>query len=37
MTVNDVGPETAHPDRIRSSGGGIAYTRPAFAYLFQTT
>ncbi|MCB0912846.1 MAG: class I SAM-dependent methyltransferase [Propionibacteriaceae bacterium] len=30
-------PETADPDRIRRSGRGIAYTRPAFAYLFETT
>ncbi len=29
-------PETAEADRIRSSGRGIAYTRTAFAYLFQT-
>ena len=25
----------ADPERIRSTGRGIAYTRPAFAYLFQ--
>jgi len=30
-------PETADADRIRSSGRGIAYTRSAFAYLFQTS
>ena len=29
-------PETANADRIRSTGRGIGYTRPAFAYLFQT-
>ena len=29
-------PEMADADRIRSSGRGIAYTRTAFAYLFQT-
>lgn len=29
-------PNTAHPERIRSTGRGIAYTRTAFAYLFQT-
>lgn len=29
-------PDTADPDRIRSTGRGIAYTRTAFAYLFQT-
>lgn len=28
-------PHTADPARIRSSGRGIAYTRTAFAYLFQ--
>lgn len=28
-------PESANADRIRSSGRGIAYTRTAFAYLFQ--
>ena len=28
-------PEAADPDRIRASGRGIAYTRTAFAYLFQ--
>ena len=30
-------PEAADADRIRSSGRGIAYTRTAFAYLFQAT
>jgi len=30
-------PETADADLIRSSGRGIAYTRPAFAYLFQSS
>ncbi len=29
-------PETADADRIRSTGRGIAYTRTAFAYVFQT-
>ncbi len=29
-------PETADAARIRSAGRGIAYTRTAFAYLFQT-
>ena len=29
-------PEAADADRIRMSGRGIAYTRSAFAYLFQT-
>jgi SAM-dependent methyltransferase len=29
-------PEAASADRIRSDGRGIAYTRTAFAYLFQT-
>lgn len=28
-------PATADPDLIRSSGRGVAYTRSAFAYLFQ--
>jgi hypothetical protein len=28
-------PEAADPDLIRSAGRGIAYTRPAFAYVFQ--
>ena len=28
-------PETAHAEAIRASGRGIAYTRTAFAYLFQ--
>lgn len=28
-------PEAAKADRIRSSGRGIAYTRTAFAYLFE--
>lgn len=28
-------PEAADPDLIRGSGRGIAYTRSAFAYLFQ--
>jgi len=28
-------PEAADPERIRSTGRGIAYTRPAFAYLFR--
>jgi SAM-dependent methyltransferase len=27
---------TANPDHIRSTGRGIAYTRTAFAYLFQS-
>lgn len=29
-------PESADADRIRSSGRGIAYTRTAFAYVFQS-
>ncbi|MGB7447511.1 MAG: class I SAM-dependent methyltransferase [Ornithinimicrobium sp.] len=29
-------PQTADADLIRSSGRGIAYTRPAFAYVFQS-
>jgi len=29
-------PDLAHADRIRAAGRGIAYTRSAFAYLFQT-
>ncbi|GAA4879081.1 hypothetical protein [Serinicoccus chungangensis] len=28
-------PELADPDRIRATGRGVAYTRQAFAYLFQ--
>jgi len=28
-------PETADADLIRNSGRGIAYTKPAFAYIFQ--
>ena len=28
-------PETADPDLIRRAGRGIAYTRPAFAYVFR--
>ncbi len=28
-------PDTADPERIHSTGRGIAYTRTAFAYLFQ--
>ncbi len=28
-------PDDADPERIRATGRGIAYTRPAFAYLFQ--
>ena len=30
-------PETADAERIRTTGRGIAYTRSAFAYLFQVT
>ncbi len=30
-------PETADPERIRRAGRGIAYTRSAFAYLFEAT
>ena len=42
LVVDEVGqylipkrPEAADADRIRASGRGIAYTRTAFAYLFQ--
>ena len=30
-------PETADPEAIRRAGRGIAYTRPAFAYVFRHT
>ncbi|MDJ0334580.1 class I SAM-dependent methyltransferase [Salinibacterium sp. G-O1] len=30
-------PDAADPDLIRSSGRGIAYTRPAFAYVFSSS